>query len=297
MRPNNKPTSKLLQVESKQEMRIISFNVNGIRSMCSKIKNGEKTGTEKENVITTLIKEQQPDILCFQEIKTSSKADLDCLKPYFQHIFTNHAQKKGYSGTALLSKERPEWISYDFAHFPEEVIGEYESKDFENEGRLITAKFSTIVVVTCYTPNSKPELARLDERMEWEELMRNYLKALETETGLPVILNGDLNVAHNEIDIHNPKGKDKTAGYSKEERTEFQKLLDEGFTDSFRYMNPTEKKYTYWSNFANSRDKNLGWRIDYFVVSKGIQDKIKHADCLTEYHGSDHCPILLDIDV
>ncbi len=278
-------------------MRIISWNVNGIRAVCGKIKNGDKTGNAKDNVITTLIKEQNPDILCFQEIKTSSKSDLDCLKPYFQNIYTNHAQKKGYSGTALLSKEKPDWISYDFAHFPEEVIGEYETKDFENEGRIITAKFKTFVLVTCYTPNSKPELARLDERLEWEQLMRNYLKALETETSLPVILTGDLNVAPTTIDIHNPKGKDKTAGYSKEERAEFQKLLDVGFTDSFRHLHPTEKKYTYWSNFANSRGKNLGWRIDMFMISSCIKDTIKEADCLDTFMGSDHAPIIINLDI
>lgn len=277
-------------------MRIISFNVNGIRAICGKVKNGEKTGTQKENVLTALIKEQNPDIICFQEIKTSTKADLDCLKQYFPHIYTNHAEKKGYSGTALLSKVEPEWVTYDFSLFPEEIIGEYETKDFNKEGRVITAKFATFILVTCYTPNSKAELARLGERLEWEQLMRNYLKALE-ESELPVILTGDLNVCHKEIDIHNHKGKDKTAGYSKEERAEFQKMLDEGFTIAFRHLHPTERKYTYWSNFANARGKNLGWAIDNFIVSNSMRSSIKEADYLTDYYGSDHCPILLDISV
>ncbi len=275
-------------------MRIISWNVNGVRAVCGKVKNGEKTGTQKENVLTVLIKEQHPDILCFQETKTQSSKDLDCLKEYFPYIYTNHAEKKGYSGTALLSKEEPEWTSNDFSLFPEEVIGEYEDKFFSKEGRIITAKFPTFILVTCYTPNSKDGLTRLDERLEWEQLMRNYLKALE-ESEVPVILVGDLNVCPQAIDIHNPKGKDKTAGYSKEERAEFQKLVDEGFTDCYRYMKPKEIKYTYWSNFANARGNNKGWRIDVFMISDAAKNKIKEADCLTEYFGSDHGPILLDI--
>ncbi len=277
-------------------MRIVNWNVNGVRAVCGKVKNGDKTGTQKENVITTLIKEQQPDIMCFQEIKTQSSKDFDCLKPYYPHIYTNHAEKKGYSGTALVSRVEPEWVTNDFSLFPEDIIGEYKEKSFNKEGRIITAKFPTFILVTCYTPNSKEGLKRLDERIEWEQLMRNYLKALE-ESDLPVILCGDLNVAPTAIDIHNPKGKEKTAGYSKEERAEFQKLIDIGFIDSYRYFKPKEIKYTYWSNFANSRGKNLGWRIDHFMISNSVKDKIKEADCLTEYYGSDHCPILLDINV
>jgi len=279
-------------------MRLISFNVNGIRSMTSKIKNGEKKGSATNNVIKTLIEEQKPDVLCFQEVKTQNQGDLACFKSNFKYIFTNFSKhKKGYSGVAMMCNQKPQWTSYDFNMFEEEKLGPYNNYEWIDEGRIITAKFEKCVVVTVYTPNAQPELARLADRIEWEGMLRKYLKLLEEELNVPVILCGDLNCAHNEIDIYNPKGKNKTAGFSTEERAEFQKMIDEGFTDSFRYLNPDLAKYSYFSNFANSRARGIGWRIDYFLVSDSAKENIVGADCLNDYWGSDHCPVLLDISV
>jgi exodeoxyribonuclease-3 len=279
-------------------MRLISFNVNGIRAITGKIKNGEKKGSATNNVIKTLIEEQKPDVLCFQEVKTQNQADLACFKSNFKYILTNFSKhKKGYSGVAMMCNEKPQWVSYDFKMFDEEQLGPYSNYEWIDEGRIITARFSTCVVVTVYTPNAQPELARIKDRVEWETMLRKYLKLLEEEAKVPVILCGDLNCAHNEIDLHNPKGKKKTPGFSTEERAELQKMMDEGFTDSFRYLNPTEAKYSYFSNFANSRERGIGWRIDYFLVSNSAKENITGADCLNDYWGSDHCPVLLDISV
>ena len=279
-------------------MRLISFNVNGIRAITGKIKNGEKKGSATNNVIKTLIEEQKPDVLCFQEVKTQSQGDLACFKSNFKYILTNFSKfKKGYSGVVLMTNTKPQWVSYDFKMFTEEQLGPYSHYEWIDEGRVITAKFEKCVVVTVYTPNSQPELARLDDRVEWEAMLRKYLKLLEEYAKVPVVLCGDLNCAHNEIDLHNPKGKSKTAGFSTEERAELQKMIDEGFTDSFRYLHPEEAKYSYFSNFANSRARGIGWRIDYFLVSDSAKENIKEADCLNDYWGSDHCPVLLDIAV
>ena len=279
-------------------MRLISFNVNGIRSMTNKIKNGEKKGSATNNVIKTLIEEQKPDVLCFQELKTQSEGDLAFLKSNFKYIFTNFSKhKKGYSGVALMCNLKPQWISYDFKMFEEEKLGPYNSYEWANEGRIITAKFERVVVVTVYTPNSQPELARLDDRVQWEKILRKYLQLLKEDLNVPVVLCGDLNCAHNEIELHNPTGKKKTPGFSTEERAELQKMMDCGFTDSFRHLNPTAAKYSYFSNFANSRERGIGWRIDYFLVSNSAKENITGADCLNDYWGSDHCPVLLDIAV
>jgi exodeoxyribonuclease-3 len=278
-------------------MRIISWNVNGIRSMAGKIKNGEKKGSPTTNGIKTLIQEQQPDILCFQEVKTQSATDLAFLKSDFKYILTNFSKyKKGYSGVGLLCNEKPQWVSYNFDMYSEEQIGPYNKYEFIDEGRVITARFKSCVVVVTYVPNSQPELARLDERVEWEQIMRNYLCLLKEENTVPVILCGDLNVAPTVNDIHDPKGKNKVAGFSPEERAEFQKMLDCGFVDSFRFLNPELIKYSYFSNFGNARANGKGWRIDMMLVSERNKDAIKKADCLTDYYGSDHCPVLIEID-
>jgi exodeoxyribonuclease-3 len=278
-------------------MRIISWNVNGIRAVTGKIKNGEKKGSATNNVVKTLIEEQKPDVLCLQEVKTQNEGDLAHLKSEFKYIFTNFSKhKKGYSGVALLSNQKPQWISYDFKMYTEEQIGNYSDYDWIDEGRVITAKFDKCVVVTVYTPNAQPELARIDDRVVWEEMLRRYLGLLMTEMSVPVVLCGDLNCCHKEIDIHDPKGKAKTPGYSTVERAEFQKMIDAGFTDSFRHIHPTEIKYTYFSNFANSRGNNKGWRIDYCLVSNSAKEHIVGADCLNEYWGSDHCPVVVDIN-
>lgn len=267
-----------------KKMRIISWNVNGIRSMRHKLKNGEKIQNgekiEENNGITDLIKEHSPDILCLQEIKTQNRSDLDFL--HFKYTLTNVASKKGYSGVALLTNIKPEWVSYDMC----------EHRDFMDEGRIITARFKNVVVVTVYVPNSQDELARLHDRLEWERMLREYLTLLKEQNAVPIIVCGDLNIAPDEIDIHDPKGKKMTAGFSTVERAEFKKLLEVGFVDTFRHLH-SEAKYTYWSNFHKAREKNKGWRIDLILTSD--KNIIRSADCLTDFKGSDHCPILLDI--
>ena len=271
-------------------MRIISWNVNGIRSMSGKLKDGRKEGSIENNGIKTLIEEQKPDVLCLQEIKTQNKSDLEFLD--FKYRLTNFAEKKGYSGVALLTNSKPIWVSYDIEEQEQEEQEEQENK-FMKEGRIITARFKNVVVVNVYVPNSQDELARLKDRLEWENKIRNYMQLLKRENTVPVVLIGDLNIAPEEIDIHEPKGKKMTAGFSTEERSEFKKLLEIGFVDSFRALYPEIVKYTYWSNFHNAREKNKGWRIDLGLVSD--KNIIREANCLTEYKGSDHAPILLEI--
>lgn len=275
-------------------MKFVSFNINGIKSMTQKLKSGEKKGSATNNVIKSLIEEQKPDVLCLQEVKTQSEGDLTWLKTHFKNVYTNFSKmKKGYSGVALLTNQVPEWVTYGFDEYEEEMIGAYKMQEFVQEGRIITAKFASCILVAVYTPNSQPELARINERIAWEQVLRMYLLQLKEDHECPVILCGDLNCAHQEIDLKNPKSNKKSPGFSKEEREQFQLMLDAGFTDSFRYMNPERVAYTYFSNFANSRARNVGWRIDYFLVSDPTI--IQQADILGDYFGSDHCPVLLEI--
>ncbi len=277
-------------------MRIISFNVNGVRSMAGKEKSGQKMESDAStHCLAALVQEQKPDILCLQEIKTQSQQDLACLRPYFKHIYTSVASnKKGYSGVALLTNETPEWVAYDPTH----VLDWYKGYEFLKEGRIIVAKFQTHIVINVYTVNAKPELARLQERLVWEEMIRNYIQHLHKEFQLPIILCGDLNVAHQEIDIHNPKGKSKMPGFSKEEREAFGTLLQTcNMTDTYRHLHPDTTKYTYWSNYAKSRERNVGWRIDYVLVSNTLHGHILEAECLNEYGGSDHCPVLATLQL
>ena len=278
-------------------MRIISFNVNGIRAIKNKSKQGQplqhaanSPSASPLSILQQLIEEQQPDILTLQEIKTQSIADLDFLKPYFPHIFINTAVKKGYSGTAILTKEEPQEIHYNFdlCEFQTDIT----DKSWNQEGRTITAIFETCIVVTVYVPNSKPKLARIDERLEWEEHIRVYLEQLEMYDR-PIIVCGDLNVAPQPMDIHSKQRAD-VAGASPQERGAFQKLT-EHFTDSFRHLHPAEQQWSWWSNFADSRARNKGWRIDLILVSTAHTNQIKEAAILPEYHGSDHCPVLLTI--
>ena len=266
--------------------------------MIGKIKNGEKKGGMADNVIKSLIEERKPDILCFQEVKTQNQADIDVCKSYFPYIYTNFSKvKKGYAGVALVTKQEPEWVMDGFHRYSEEEIGAYKHYDFMQEGRILVAKFPAYLVITVYTPNAQPELARLEDRLVWENRLRAYTKRLEEEFHLPIILCGDLNVAHREIDIHNPKGKSKTPGFSKEEREEMEKTIQSGWIDSFRHCYPDRVKFTYWSNYANSRQRNVGWRIDYCLVTHSAREKILDADCLNEYMGSDHCPVQIDINL
>ena len=249
-------------------MKCISWNVNGIRAC---VKKG----------FLDFFKEADADIFCIQETKMQEgQLDLE-LDGYEQ--YWNYAVKKGYSGTAVFTKERPLAVTYGMA-----------IEEHDQEGRVITLEYEDFYFVTVYTPNSQSELARLDYRMTWEDDFLAYLKGLEEKK--PVVFCGDLNVAHKEIDLKNPKTNRKNAGFTDEERGKFTDLLAAGFTDTFRYLYPdVEGIYSWWSYRFSARAKNAGWRIDYFCVSDCLKDKIEDAKTLTDVMGSDHCPIELDI--
>lgn len=249
-------------------MKLISWNVNGIRAC---IKKGFLDYFNSENA----------DIFCLQETKLSEgQLQLD-LEGYYQ--YWNYAEKKGYSGTAIFTKVEPLSVSYG--------IG---IEEHDNEGRVITAEFDKFYMVTVYTPNSKDELLRLDYRMVWEDAFREYLKNLEKKK--PVVVCGDLNVAHKEIDLKNPKTNRRNPGFTDEERNKFSVLLENGFIDTFRYFYPDlEHAYSWWSYRANARKNNTGWRIDYFVVSKDLEKNLVDAEIHAQQEGSDHCPVVLNI--
>ena len=262
-------------------MILISFNINGIRA----------NNKSENNALQTIINENNPDIISLQEINCSS-CHLNEFQKYekYPYIVINPAKsKKGYSGTAMMSKIKPLNIYLDF-----DFLDKNLNYDFINEGRVITLEFEKYFVVSCYVPNSKTKLERLEQRTNvWEPLMRKYINKLQELK--PVVLCGDLNVAHQNIDIFNHKGHSKSAGFTNEERNEFTKLLKEcDFIDTFRELYPEEKKYTYWSYFGNARTKNKGWRIDYFLISKKLKKKLKNSLILYHIYGSDHCPILLE---
>lgn len=249
-------------------MKLISWNVNGIRACVQK-------------GFLDFFKEEDADIFCIQESKLQEgQIDLD-LKGY--HQYRNYAEKKGYSGTAVFTKQEPLSVSYGLG-----------IEEHDKEGRVIACEFEDFYLVTVYTPNSKSELARLDYRMIWEDEFRAYLKRLEEVK--PVIVCGDLNVAHQEIDLKNPKSNRKNAGFTDEERGKFTELLDAGFIDTFRHFYPdTEGVYSWWSYRFKAREKNAGWRIDYFCTSESLKDRLVSAKIHTEIFGSDHCPIELII--
>lgn len=251
-------------------MKLISWNVNGLRACVGK-------------GFLDYFKEQQADIFCLQETKLQEgQIELE-LDRY--HQYWNYAEKKGYSGTAIFTKEKPISVHYG--------IG---IEEHDKEGRVITLEFEKFYMITVYTPNSQEKLARLDYRMKWEEDFKNYL--LELDKKKPIIVCGDLNVAHKEIDLKNPKTNRKNAGFSDEEREKMTKLLESGFIDSFRYFYPDKTDiYSWWSYRFSARAKNAGWRIDYFLVSDRIKENMKGAEIHTEILGSDHCPVLLNIDL
>ena len=251
-------------------MKLISWNVNGIRACVNK---GFKD----------FFKEINADIFCIQE----RKCQIDQIELEFEGYksFWNSAEKKGYSGTAIYTKEKPISVKYG--------IG---IEQHDKEGRVITLEFKNFFMVNIYTPNSKRGLERLEYRQVWEEKIRKYL--LDLNKIKPVIMCGDLNVAHNEIDLKNPKTNRRNAGFTDEEREKMTQLLESGFTDSFRYLYPDKKEaYSWWSYMGRAREKNVGWRIDYFIVSKNIESKIKEAKIHSEIMGSDHCPVELEIDI
>ena len=268
-------------------MRIISWNVNGIRATRAKVKTGEKAKTGEETVLEALIREQNPDVLCFQELKTANLADTDFLKSQFPHIQFRAAEKKGYSGVAICSKVPP--VSVDSPPFPT------SDHAFQKEGRVVSVEFQTVRVVCVYTPNSKSGLERLEERMVWEDILLRYLETLK-QLKKPVVLCGDLNCAFTPMDLRNPKQAPGTPGVSAEERAAFGRMLEAGWVDSFRHLYPEAVKYSFWSPFASARKRNIGWRIDYCIVSSEHTENIRLADCLNEYWGSDHCPVVLDLE-
>lgn len=251
-------------------MKLISWNVNGIRAACGK-------------GFMDFFKEADADIFCLQETKLQEgQIQLD-LEGY--HQFWNYADKKGYSGTAIFTKKEPLKVTYGIG------IDEHD-----HEGRVITAEYEDFFMVTVYTPNSQDELKRLDYRMKWEDDFLAYLKDLEAK-GKPVIYAGDLNVAHEEIDLKNPKTNRRNAGFTDEEREKFSKVLDSGFIDTFRFFYPQlEGAYSWWSYRFKSRERNTGWRIDYFVVSEALKGRLKDAMILSDILGSDHCPVQLILE-
>ena len=251
-------------------MKLVSWNVNGIRACVQK---------GFEDTFKTL----DADIFCIQESKMQAgQLDLS-LDGYYQ--YWNYAEKKGYSGTAIFTKQEPVQVFYGM-----------NMEEHDKEGRVITLEFDTFYMVTVYTPNSQNELARLDYRMEWEDAFRNYLLVLNQKK--PVIVCGDMNVAHREIDLKNPKTNRKNAGFTDEERGKFTELLKSGFVDTYRYLYPdTEGVYSWWSYRFSARAKNAGWRIDYFLVSDTVKDKIQEAKIHMEIMGSDHCPVVLEINI
>ncbi len=249
-------------------MRFLSWNVNGLRACLQK-------------GFLDFFHEADADFFCLQETKLQpGQLDLD-LPGYRQYWC--YAEKKGYSGTAIFTKHEPLSVTYG--------IG---SPELDTEGRVITLEYGEFYLVTCYTPNAQRELARIDHRMRWEDAFLAYLVALDSKK--PVILCGDLNVAHQEIDLKNPASNRGSAGFSDEERGAFTRLLEAGFTDSFRYLYPdTRDAYTWWSYMFKARERNTGWRIDYFVVSDRLRSKIADAVIHPDILGSDHCPVELDL--
>lgn len=251
-------------------MKLVSWNVNGIRAAVGK-------------GFYDFFKDIDADIFSLQETKLQENQVDDELKKIREYQYWNYAEKKGYSGTACFCKEKPISVTYGLG------IDEHDK-----EGRIITVEYDKFYLVNCYTPNSKRELERLDYRMIWEDEIREYLKKLDLVK--PVIYCGDLNVAHNEIDLKNPSSNHHNAGFTDQERGKMTELLSSGFTDTYRYKYPDETgKYTWWSYMFHAREKNAGWRIDYFIVSNRIADKIVDAKIHNEIMGSDHCPIELDI--
>ena len=256
-----------IQHSTLPKMKFISWNVNGLRAC---------VGKDFENQF----KELDADFFCLQETKMQ-EGQLDLQFEGYESYW-NYAEKKGYSGTAIYTKHKPLNVSYGMG-----------VEEHDHEGRIITLEYDQFYLVTCYTPNSQTELKRLDYRMTWEDDFRKFLKSLDAKK--PVVICGDLNVAHEEIDIKNPKTNRRNAGFTDEEREKMTILLNDGFTDSFRYLHPDEVTYSWWSYRFKAREKNAGWRIDYFLVSDRIKEQITEAKIHTEIMGSDHCPVEVDL--
>lgn len=255
-------------------MKLISWNVNGLRAVLTK---GFKESFENLDA----------DIFCIQETKMQENQITEDITEVLKNRYTywNSAEKKGYSGTAVFTKREPINVTYGL-----------DKEEHDKEGRIITLEYENFFLVNCYTPNSKRELERLGYRQVWEDEIREYLVKLDKKK--PVIYCGDLNVAHKEIDLKNPATNHHSAGFTDEERNKLTELLDAGFIDTFRYMYPDKRDtYSWWSYMFHAREKNAGWRIDYFITSESLKEKIKDAKILGEIMGSDHCPVELDIDL
>ena len=251
-------------------MKLVSWNVNGLRAVFNK-------------GFREIFQNFDSDIFCIQETKMQ-EGQLE-LEFDGYHIYLNSAERKGYSGTAVFTKIKPLTVTKGI-----------KIEKHDTEGRVLTLEFEKFYLVNCYTPNSQRELTRLEYRVEWENDFREYLKKLNQTK--PVILCGDLNVAHKEIDLKNPKSNRGNAGFTDEERREMTNLLEAGFIDSFRYLYPDkEDSYSWWSYMGHAREKNVGWRIDYFIVSDSIKEQIREASIHPEVFGSDHCPVELEIEI
>lgn len=251
-------------------MKLISWNVNGLRACITK-------GFED------FFKTVDADIFCIQETKMQEEqAEKINFDGYYKYM--NSAEKKGYSGTAIFTRIKPINVTYGLG-----------IEEHDKEGRIITLEFDKFFLVNSYTPNSKKELERLDYRMVWEDEILSYLKGLEKIK--PVVYCGDLNVAHEEIDIKNPKTNHFSAGFTDKEREKMTKLLSSGFIDTYRYLYPDKIEYSWWSYMRNAREKNIGWRIDYFILSNSIKDNLKDAMIYSDIYGSDHCPIGINLDI
>ena len=250
-------------------MKCISWNVNGLRACMGK-------------GFADFFKEADADFFCLQETKLQ-EGQISFTPPGYES-FWNYAMKKGYSGTAIFAKKPPLSVRMGMG-----------IEDLDTEGRLITLEYPDFYFLTCYTPNAQRELVRIDHRMRWEDAFLNYLRTLDQQK--PVIVCGDLNVAHREIDLKNPAANRGNAGFSDQERNCFQRLLDNGFTDSFRYLHPDQTgAYSWWSYMFHAREKNAGWRIDYFLVSDRLRDRIRDTPIYSQVFGSDHCPVGLELN-
>lgn len=249
-------------------MRLVSWNVNGLRAVLNK-------GFDR------IFQDLAADIFCLQETKLSAgilDKNYDGYSSYW-----NHAQKKGYSGTAVFTAPAPVSVTYGMGR-----------EEHDSEGRVITVEYPEFFLVNVYTPNSQTELARLDYRMEWDQVFRDYVVELDSQK--PVVICGDLNVAHEEIDIKNPKGNHQNPGFTDRERNSFGLLLEAGFVDTFRHLHPADQIFSWWSYRFRSRERNAGWRIDYFLISERLLPQLRSAQIHTEIMGSDHCPVSIEMD-
>ena len=261
------------------KLKIISWNINGLRSLM------------KKDILYDLIENKNPNIICFSETKLTTTIDVeqtlkDKIKGYKYRYWNSSIERKGYSGVAVFSKKKPIDVTYGI-----------KSKEHDQEGRVITLEYDNFYLINVYVPNAGQELKRLSYRVNsWDVEFKSYLKKLSKKKN--IIVCGDLNVAHQEIDIHNPKTNLKSSGFTIEERNSFSKLLkDVNLIDTFRYLNPNEVKYSFWTYLRNARAKNIGWRIDYFLVSDKMSNNVKKSDILTTVEGSDHAPIVLQLEI